>query len=31
MAQVLAGETVDSEVPVAVETVTQDNVGDYQS
>lgn len=31
MAEVLAGETVDSEVPVAVETVTQDNVGDYQS
>lgn len=31
MADVLAGETVDSEVPVAVETVTKDNVGDYQS
>lgn len=31
MADVLAGETVDSEVPVAVETVTVDNVGDYQS
>lgn len=31
MAEVLDGTTVDSEVPVAVETVTADNVEDYLS
>lgn len=30
MAELLNGGTVDSEVPVAVETVTGDNVADYQ-
>jgi len=29
MAQILAGETVANDVPVAVQTVTKDNVGDF--
>ncbi|HEY0119749.1 MAG TPA: substrate-binding domain-containing protein [Cellulomonas sp.] len=30
MAKVLAGETVDADVPVAVQTVTSENVADFQ-